>query len=385
MFIWLLRDKDVSLKPKMQTSEEVNAHIRMLGDKFFAVIDSPSNPNCRFFRETFPQMSKPDGDMDIAFTLVVHKDIWQIARLLRMIHRVNNYYCIHLDSRSPRVFRDALVGVAACFGPNVEIVPEEKRVEVNWGDESVLRPQLICAEQALKRSFTWKYLVNIVGQEFPLRTNLELQAALKALNGSNLVESFSINRFRKWVKNISLPYGANWYKGTVYGAFRREFLQEAVLDEFTKPFRDLLLLPKVFNHPDELFFSTLNYNPHLKLTGSCMVAPSPPNEVNINFLAKYVIWGDYNIKCETKLVRSVCIFGNPQVAQLQRTPHLFANKFHSDYQSEAYDKMERWYFNKFAKEIETGVYSKSDFDVSVYANRTCSHNNIRNEKGQNRF
>lgn len=149
-----------------------------------------------------------------------------------------------------------------------------------------------------------------------------------------------------------------------------------MLGEFTKPFRDLLLLHKAFKHPDELYFSTLNYNPQLKLTGSCLVAPSPQNEVNINFLAKYVIWGDYSIKCETMTVRLVCILGNPQVDQLQRSPHLFANKFYSNYQPEAYDRMEQWYFSKLAKELKTGVYSKSDFDVSVYANRTCSHNHI---------
>ncbi|VDL43313.1 unnamed protein product [Hymenolepis diminuta] len=369
-------DRKCQLEPAVQTSRDEMDFIRLQADRFFASIDSPSHPNCILFRENFPQVSKPDGDMDIAFTLVVHKDIWQIARLLRMIHRVNNYYCIHLDYRSLRAFRNALDGVAACFGPNVEIVPPKNRVRVSWGDESVLKPQFICAEQALKRHSTWKYLINIVGQEFPLRTNLELQAALKALNGSNLVESFNINRFRSWVGNRTLPYGAQWYKGTLYGAFRREFLQEAVLGEFTKPFRDLILLHKVFYHPDELYFPTLNYNPKLKLPGSCLVAPSPQNEVNINFLAKYVIWGDYKIKCETMTVRSVCIFGNPQVDQLQRTPHLFANKFHSQYQPEAYDKMEQWYFSKFAKELKTGVYSKSDFDVSVYANRTCSHYHI---------
>lgn len=197
------------LESTMQTSKDEMDFIRLRADRFFASIDSPLHPNCLLFRENFLQVSKPDGDMDIAFTLVVHKDIWQIARLLRMIHRVNNYYCIHLDYRSLRAFREALAGVAACFGPNVEIVPAEKRVAINWGDESVLKPQFICAEQALKRHSTWKYLINIVGQEFPLRTNLELQAALKALNGSNLVESFSIDRFRSWVGNRTLPYGVS--------------------------------------------------------------------------------------------------------------------------------------------------------------------------------
>lgn len=163
----------------------------------------------------------------------------------------------------------------------------------------------------------------------------------------------------------------------MYGAYRREFLREALLSNLTKPFRDLLLTHKAFRHPDELFFPTLNYNPHLNLPGSCLVSPLPPNEVNLGFLAKFVIWGDYrDIKCETKLVRLVCILGNPQISLLQRVPHLFANKFYTDYQPEAYDKMERWYFEKLAFEIANGEYSKERFDVSIYANRTCSRLHI---------
>lgn len=173
--------------------------------QFFSAITSTNHSNCLSFRQRFPMITRPDGDMNVAFTIVVHKDVLQVARLLRMIYRVNNYYCIHLDARSSRSFQEAMNGVAACFGSNVELVPVEKRSIVEWGDESVLRPQLICAEQALQRNPNWTYLVNIVGQEFPLKTNLELVAALKALNGSNLVEAFPIDRFKKWVGSNSLP------------------------------------------------------------------------------------------------------------------------------------------------------------------------------------
>ncbi|KAM7532949.1 hypothetical protein Aperf_G00000124974 [Anoplocephala perfoliata] len=177
---------------------------------FFAAITSASHIHCRLFRSHFPAvLDRPDGEMDIAFTMVIHKDILQVARLLRMIHRINNYYCIHLDAKSPRPLREAVEGMARCFGANVEVVPYEKSVDVVWGDETVLRPQLICGERALERHLTWKYLINIEGQEFPLRTNLELIAALKALNGSNLVEAFPIDRFRDWVKNDVLPLQLN--------------------------------------------------------------------------------------------------------------------------------------------------------------------------------
>uniref|UniRef100_A0A5K3FXE6 Uncharacterized protein n=1 Tax=Mesocestoides corti TaxID=53468 RepID=A0A5K3FXE6_MESCO len=52
--------------------------------KFFAKINSPAHPHCLQFRQGFAIPVDPQVDMDIAFTLVVHKDVGQIARLLRM-------------------------------------------------------------------------------------------------------------------------------------------------------------------------------------------------------------------------------------------------------------------------------------------------------------
>ncbi|KAL5965883.1 Beta-13-galactosyl-O-glycosyl-glycoprotein beta-16-N-acetylglucosaminyltransferase 4 [Taenia solium] len=344
--------------------------------QFFSAITSTNHFNCLAFRQRFPMITRHDGDMNVAFTMVVHKDVLQVARLLRMIYRINNYYCIHLDARSSQSFRKAMDGVAKCFGSNVELVPVEKRVAVEWGDESVLRPQLICAEQALQKDPTWSYLVNIVGQEFPLKTNLELVAALKALNGSNLVEAFPIDRFKDWVGNNTLPLKATWYKGTLYGAFRRDFLHMAVRGKSMAPIREAVLQHKVLQHPDELFFSTLAYNPHLGLPGACLIAPPPITEVNLGFPAKYVEWGDYNTVCPTKYTRFVCILGTPHVSLLHNVPHLFANKFHADYHPEAYDQMEEWYFEKLSKEIASGTYAKDSFNISVYSSRSCSRQHL---------
>lgn len=136
--------------------------------------------------------------------------------------------------------------------------------------------------------------------------------------------------------------------------------------------RDFMIQPKMFDNPDEFYFNTLNFNPHLKLPGSCLMFPLPPEENQMGYLARYVIWSDYSIPCPTKYVRAVCILGNPQVEQLKKAPHLFANKFHADYHPEAYDELERWYFDRVKRERETGSYDMESFDPSIYANRTCS-------------
>ena len=110
---------------------------------------------------------------------------------------------------------------------------------------------------------------------------------------------------------------------------------EAVLGKRVAPIREMLLQQGGVLHPDESFFNILAYNPHLEVPGACLNAPSPETERNIGFLAKLVIWGDYDMPCNTKLVRLVCILGSPHITLLQTAPHLFANKFYSDFHPEA--------------------------------------------------
>ncbi|VDK42888.1 unnamed protein product [Taenia asiatica] len=121
---------------------------------------------------------------------------------VRMIHRTKNYYCIHFDLRS---------SPSTCFGPNVKPVSLDQRVEVKWVDE-------------------------------------ELVAALKALNGSSLIESFSVDEYKHWVGGATLPLGAEWYNGSIYGAYLRECLAEATLGNKVEAIRKVMLQLRVFGH-----------------------------------------------------------------------------------------------------------------------------------------
>ncbi|KAH9277984.1 Beta-1,3-galactosyl-O-glycosyl-glycoprotein beta-1,6-N-acetylglucosaminyltransferase [Echinococcus granulosus] len=316
---------------------------------YFTTVDSPLHSRCLRFGRNFIIADERDGDMDIAFALVVHRDPLQIARLMRMIHRKNNYYCIHADLRSNQTFVDALNGIVKCFGPNVELVPLFQLV---------------------------KYLINLVGQDFPLRTILELVAALKALNGSNLIESLPIDEHRHWIGDTKLPLGTTWYKGSIYGVYRREFLKEAILGDKVEPISSIMLRHKAYQHPDELFFPTLAFNPHLKLPEACQIAPLPSSETRMNYLGKYVIWLSYDLPCNTKFVRLVCILGKEYVHLLKKAPHISPNKFYADYEQEAYNIMERWYFEKVKMEKATGSYSYQQFDPSIYARLSCSRSHL---------
>jgi hypothetical protein len=118
----------------------------------------------------------------IAFSIIMYKNVQQVERLLRAIYRPQNIYCIHVDSKADIDIYKSISEISHCF-ENVFVL--RKRIKVIWGKMSVLTPELLCMEELWKRHKTWKYFINLTGQEFPLQTNYELVKILKAYNGKN--------------------------------------------------------------------------------------------------------------------------------------------------------------------------------------------------------
>ena len=126
-------------------------------------------------------VSREEEDFPLAFSLLVYKDIDQVERLMRVIYRPQNYYCIHVDLKAEKDFFENMKAFARCF-PNVFLT--EKRIDVRWGTFSVLEPELVCMEELLRYK-AWEYFINLTGQEFPLQTNLDLVRIMKIFNGAN--------------------------------------------------------------------------------------------------------------------------------------------------------------------------------------------------------
>ena len=137
------------------------------------------------------ELTQEEDDFSIAYSILMYKDVEQVERLLRMIYRPQNIYCIHVDRKSNASTYHAMKAIVSCFD-NVFMSPN--RVRMAWGYFEILRADLYCMEELLKRSKTWKYFINLTGQEFPLRTNYELVKILKAYNGANDIEG-TIRRY----------------------------------------------------------------------------------------------------------------------------------------------------------------------------------------------
>ena len=129
-------------------------------------------------------LSKEELDFSIAFGIIVYKDIEQAERLLRAIYRPQHFYCFHVDNKTNvEPLYMGLRNIASCFD---NIVVPSDRVSVFWGEFSLLTAELVCMEHLWKAG-RWRYFINLTGQEFPLKTNLEIVKILTVMDGANIV------------------------------------------------------------------------------------------------------------------------------------------------------------------------------------------------------
>ena len=77
-------------------------------------------------------------------------------------------------------------------------------MQVKWGDLSVITPEMNCMRDFVRYyRGRFNYFINLAGQEFPLRTNLEFVQIAKIFNGSNdiagSVSRYNVLSFKKYL------------------------------------------------------------------------------------------------------------------------------------------------------------------------------------------
>ncbi|RMC19256.1 hypothetical protein DUI87_03862 [Hirundo rustica rustica] len=146
--------------------------------------------DCASFTKTRKYIMEPlsneEAEFPIAYSIVVYHKIEMLDRLLRSIYTPQNFYCIHVDKKSPESFFAAVKGIVSCFD-NVFISSQlESVVYASW---SRVQADINCMKDLYRRSSNWKYLINLCGMDFPIKTNQEIVEKLKALKGENSLET----------------------------------------------------------------------------------------------------------------------------------------------------------------------------------------------------
>ncbi|XP_042365024.1 beta-1,3-galactosyl-O-glycosyl-glycoprotein beta-1,6-N-acetylglucosaminyltransferase 4-like [Plectropomus leopardus] len=304
--------------------------------------------NCSLFIESRGYndvcVSEDEKAFPLAYSLVVHKSAWMVERLIRALYLPSNIYCIHYDQKSSAQFISAMEGLARCL-PNVFIA--SKRESVFYASISRLKADLNCLSDLLASEIQWKYVINLCGQDFPLRSNIELVSKLKELNGANMLEtsrpsqqkkqrftfhhelkvaSFEYQKLPMKTEKLKTPppHGIEVFIGNAYFVLSRDFV---VHMDSSAVVKDFLAWSEDTYSPDEHFWATL-----VRLPGVPGEVPrSKPDITDLMSKTRLVKWQYLEEKlyppCSGQHVRSVCIYGAAEMRWLLNYGHWFANKF----------------------------------------------------------
>ena len=284
--------------------------------------------------------------------------------MLRSIYQPQNVYCIHVDNSSASSFKTAIEKLVGCFD-NVFIASKLESVE--WGNLTAVLADMNCMEDLLRHPVQWKYVLNLCGMDFPLKTNLEMVRQLRAYNGHNCIEAYVETRFpnRTMYSNVTgelkapAPHNITVYKGDTYIAATRGFTNFFMNNPVAKDHLEWLKDTQI---PDEYFTSTLNKLPY---------APGGNPYLGLDCNVRYRRWGHKfkfpeRPRCVGKVVHKLCVFGAGYLQYFHRSYHLFANKFHYDYDPITMQCLQDMLDYRTKHSEEFGAWKYHNFPVTNY-------------------
>ncbi|XP_078270824.1 LOW QUALITY PROTEIN: N-acetyllactosaminide beta-1,6-N-acetylglucosaminyl-transferase-like [Rhinoraja longicauda] len=216
----------------------------------------------------------------------------------------------------------------------------------------------------------WRYVLNLCGQDYPLKTNLELVLLLKGRwQGKNItpgilqpdhIKHRTTHVHREYIspaqsyvvktatmKAPGVPHGLRLYFGSAYYALTREFVEFVLRDQRAK---DLLQWSRDTYSPDEHYWVTLN-----RISDAPGADPSAEWEGSI----RSIKWLDQtkvaHNGCKGHYVHNICVYGLGDLEWLVRRDSLFANKFEVDNHPLVAECMERWLRGRTLSQSEVPI------------------------------
>ncbi|XP_044205244.1 beta-1,3-galactosyl-O-glycosyl-glycoprotein beta-1,6-N-acetylglucosaminyltransferase 7 isoform X1 [Thunnus albacares] len=302
-------------------------------------------------------LSLEEENYPLAFIVTVHKELELFVRLLRAIYMPQNVYCIHVDAKAPSEYQAAVRKLVSCF-ENTFLSSRSETVA--YAGFSRLQADLNCMKDLAKSQIGWRKVVNLCGQDFPVKSNLELVQYMQSKEWKDRNMTPGIKqpvsmRYRthfqhkeiigshvvakgKGLKKGPPPHHLEVYFGTAYYALTRAFVDFVLKSPIA---HDLLEWSKDTFSPDEHYWVTLN---HIK--------EAPGSNIDGGWAGsiRAIKWKDQEGKahdgCKGRYVRNICVYGMEDLPWIINKKSMFANKFESKTFPKALDCLEQWHRNK---------------------------------------
>lgn len=207
--------------------------------------------------------------MSLAYVITAYKQPSQFARLIDALWHPDDHFAIHIDAKTPPEVQWEFARVAEGRSNIVFVKP----VPVYWSGFGLCQAEWDAMKALLGRK-GWTHMINITGQDFPLKARNEMLAELEARPHVNHMRLHLLadtkphfrRRFR-WVcvelggklRRLPIPYPKprtfrnDWY-GDGWHILTREFCEWAAAAPVAQ---DILRWFRRVKHPHESWYQAM--------------------------------------------------------------------------------------------------------------------------------
>ncbi|XP_003787766.1 beta-1,3-galactosyl-O-glycosyl-glycoprotein beta-1,6-N-acetylglucosaminyltransferase 7 [Otolemur garnettii] len=283
-------------------------------------------------------LSAEEGNFSLAYIITTHKQLAMFVQLLRAIYVPQNVYCIHVDEKAPKKHKTAVQTLVNCF-ENVFIA--SKRKKVAYTGFTRLQADINCMRDLVHSKFQWNYVINLCGQDFPIKTNKEIIHYLRSKwNDKNITpgviqpaniklktsqsrpefspeENICVSPNTRF--KYEAPHNLTIYFGSAYYVLTRKFVEFILTDIRAK---DMLQWSKGIRSPEHHYWVTLN-----RLKDAPGATPNAGWEGNVRAVKCRHEEGNVHDGCKGHYVQDTCVYGLGDLPWIIQSPSLFAHKF----------------------------------------------------------
>ncbi|XP_012371206.1 beta-1,3-galactosyl-O-glycosyl-glycoprotein beta-1,6-N-acetylglucosaminyltransferase 7 [Octodon degus] len=282
-------------------------------------------------------LSAEERNVSLAYIITLPKELAMLVQLLRAIYVPQNVYCMHVDEKAPRTLKTAVQTLASCF-ENIFI--SSKRQKVASAGLTRLQADINCMKDLVHPRFQWSYVINLCGEDFPIKTNKEIIHYIRSKwNNKNITPGViqpSNTKFKATQGDPESsptgntyaspnegfkhkpPHNLTVYFGSAYYVLTRKFVNFILTDTRAK---DMLWWSRDIRSPERHYWVTLN---------RLQDAPGATPDAGWEGALRAIKWrseeGRAHDGCKGHYVHDACVYGLGDLPWIIQSPSLFATK-----------------------------------------------------------
>lgn len=268
------------------------------------------------------------ASIGLAYIISAYKLPGQVVRLIQRLNAPGASFFVHVDKKAPRNVSSEIFGSLAHM-PNVHRL---KQHSCYWGGFGHVAATLEGIKLVLARPVEFDYAILLTGQDYPIKSPLNIAQHLQANSGRSFLEHHPLpsaewenqgmDRVRAWhvyargrhlrfpPRNFPLlarplPRRWNLFGGSSYWCLPRACVEH--IWNYVRDHPDFVRYFMYVDVPDELFFQTLVMN-------------SPFRDTVVDDNLRYIDWKDQN-------AASPAVLTMADYPSLTTSAKFFARKF----------------------------------------------------------